>query len=125
MSSAPYLIGQYLALLDEAHLLHYQVSNGGKPPKSLVGSRAVSASLDNPMSAVNSVGERSIIYIEWIKTKTRNADEEGKRLANLRHRIEENARRLGKIESLPETLTDAERAQLTLGYLAGPGTPAE
>jgi len=124
MSSAPYLIGQYLALLDEAHLLHYQVNNEGNPPKSLVGSRAVSASLDNPMAAVNSVGERAIIYIEWIKTKTRNADEEGKRLENLRHRIEENAYKLGQ-ETLPETLTDAERAQLTLGYLAGPGTPAK
>ena len=124
MSSAPYLIGQYLALLDEAHLLHFQVNNEGRPPKSLVGSRAVSASLDNPMAAVNSVGERAIIYIEWIKTKTRNADEEGKRLENLRHRIEENAYKLGQ-ETLPETLTDAERAQLTLGYLAGPGTPAK
>jgi hypothetical protein len=118
MMNIPFLIGQYLALLDEAHLIHYQVQNKGKTPSTLIGSRSLSTALDNPMMAVSSSGQRAIIYIEWIKTKATQADEEGKRLSNLRFRIEQNAQQLAQ-QILPDTFTEIEKAQLIIGYLAG------
>lgn len=118
MTNLPFLIGQYLALIDEAHLIHYQVQNQGKTPSTLIGSRSLSTALENPIQALSGSGQRALIYIEWIKTKATAADEEGKRLANLRFRIEKNAQQLAE-QILPEGFSETEKAQLIIGYLAG------
>lgn len=118
MNDTPFLFGQYLALIDEAHMKYYQAHNSGKSPKSLIGSRSLSSAMENPINTINTVGQRAVIYIEWLKTQAPQPEKDGK-LANLRQRIEENARQLSQLD-LPNMLDETEKAQLTLGYLAGP-----
>ncbi len=124
MKSPPYLVGRLLSLADQLHY-HYclHVRDGSVPPQ-LMGNALMPTALEEPAKALALYCNRILPYQAWAKT---TSDEKAVGLA--RYFLAE----LGKISSelgdvcsegsskaIPEQCTDADKAQMLIGYLARP-----
>lgn len=113
MKDAPYLIGQLLAAADRLHERYCRRDDpkAGLPSKLLGNSLVVTAGR-NPQRALAMLQERFPIYRAW-------ADGAGDGLGLwAANRFGEAAEKLVGI-GIPASMTDADRAELLLGYAAG------
>ncbi len=114
MDSAPYLVGRLLSLADTLHKEYCRSVREGQTPPRLIGNSLMSTAVDRPQAGLARLHERITVYQGWADT----AGSSEARLAKWAlARMGEVAQDLGQL-SLPESTTDADKAQMLLGYLA-------
>jgi hypothetical protein len=118
MKSPPYLIGRLLSLTDQLHYLYCLHVRDGNVPPQLMGNALMPTALEQPVKALALYSHRILHYQAWART-FRGKEEDSKRVYG-------TLKKLGEIcaehsfENLPENCTDADKAQMLLGYLARP-----
>jgi hypothetical protein len=116
MKSNFFYVGRFLSLVDTLHLEYCKYIRKGNIPPQLLGNAHLSLALENPTSALARLSQRIGVYQAW----TRKEQDENVRLA--RWAVGE----IGKVtaeladKELSSSTTDAEKAQILLGYLAMP-----
>jgi hypothetical protein len=116
MKSIFFYVGRFLSLVDTLHLEYCKNVRKGNVPPQLLGNAHLSVALDNPTAALARLSQRIGVYQAW----TRKEQHENVRLA--RWAVGE----IGKVtaeladKELSSSTTDAEKAQILLGYLAMP-----
>jgi hypothetical protein len=114
MNSAPFLVGRMLALADTLHKEYCLHIRKGEVPPQLIGNALMSVALDNPVAGLARLSQRIAHYQAWANTFS--GDEAGLAKWTLRQ-LGETACALGK-HAIPQRCSDAEKAQMLLGYLA-------
>ena len=118
MEATPYLMGQLLKASDELHALYCKVVRNNQIPPQLVGSALFVAASETPGRTLSQLSARMAPYLSWAKQyRTKNEDSSG--LAGWYLRIfEQIANKLATEYSVPMRWSDAQKAQLFIGYLA-------
>lgn len=122
MESLPYIYGQLLKAADELHVLYCIVVRKGDIPPQLVGSSLFQNAAEAPVRTMHILSQRMMPYYSWAKSyRLKGITEHGKEI-----------RRAGRLYSICEKImdklqnswtaqtrfSDAEKAQLFIGYLA-------
>lgn len=122
MQEFPYLYGQLLKVSDEMHILHCRVEREGNIPPQLVGGSFYSAAAELPLQTLAQLGRRMIPYLSWAKAyQNKNSVEKGKeswRAGWYLRLYERIASQITEQAELKTKFTEAERAQMFIGYLA-------
>lgn len=122
MEDYPYLYGQLLKVFDELHGLYCSVERNGDLPPQLAGGSLFQVALDAPVRTLNLLSQRMSPYIMWAKSyRTKGImkeKEESWRAGWLLFLSEKIAVKLHAVWKQEIRLTDAEKAQLFIGYLA-------
>lgn len=116
MKSSPYLVGRLLSLADQLHYHYCQHVRDRSVPPQLIGNALMATALEEPVKALALYANRVLPYQAWAKTVSGDA-------AGLaRYFLAE----LGKVSAditattIPERCSDADKAQMLIGYLARP-----
>lgn len=117
MSNAPFLVGRMLKLADELHALYCMEVRDKTLPPQLVGNALMTAALESPNQALSQLGRRLNPYISWAKQFRSKEKENSWKAGYIWKQFEEAGTQISENE-IPIRLSDAERAQLFLGYLA-------
>ena len=122
MQEFPYLYGQLLKVSDEMHILYCRVEREGNIPPQLVGGSFYSAAAELPLQTLAQLGQRMIPYLSWAKAyQHKNSVEKGKeswRAGWYLRLYERIASQIAEQAELKTKFTEAERAQMFIGYLA-------
>ena len=119
MASPAFLVGRLLALADSLHYQYCQGVRNGQVPGQLLGNALMSTALETPQAALALYAQRILPYQAWARTC--KASEKGPEtlakyfLAQLGEICSEVS-----LLDIPERASDADRAQMILGYLAKP-----
>ena len=118
MEATPYLMGQLLKASDELHALYCKVVRNNQIPPQLVGSALFVAASETPGRTLSQLSVRMAPYLSWAKQyRTKNEDSSG--LAGWYLKVfEPIANKLATEYSVPMRWSDAQKAQLFIGYLA-------
>lgn len=118
MEATPYLMGQLLKASDELHALYCKVVRNNQIPPQLVGSALFVAASETPGRTLSQLSVRMVPYLSWAKQyRTKNEDSSG--LAGWYLKVfEQIANKLATEYSVPMRWSDAQKAQLFIGYLA-------
>jgi len=118
MASPAFLVGRLLALADSLHYQYCQGVRKGQVPGQLLGNALMATALESPEAALALYAQRILPYQAWARTS--KADEKGPEtlakyfLAQLGETCSEIS-----LLDIPNT-SDANKAQMILGYLAKP-----
>lgn len=122
MEDYPYLYGQLLKAFDELHALYCIVERDGELPLQLAGGSVFQAASDAPVRTLDLLGQRMSPYLMWAKSyRTKKVEEKNKeswRAGWLLLLCEKIALKLHIHWKQEIRFTDAEKAQLFIGYLA-------
>lgn len=121
MENAPYLIGRFLNLADGLHALWCKNVRDNQIPPQLLGSSLFASFQMNPVQAFGNASLRMKPYLDWAKTnETRDA-------ALSRWFLGEFGRVCAAIKAagIPQRLSDTDKAEMLLGYLASSGKQDE
>lgn len=119
MKSAPYLIGRMLSLADQLHHKYCQKVRDGGVPSQLIGNSLMATALEEPEQALALYAQRILPYQAWARTVS--GDDDVAKSARFL------LRELGRVSdehgllSVPSRCSDADKAQMILGYLAWKG----
>ncbi len=115
MTSAAFLVGRFLNLADSLHLEYCRhVRNNAVPPQ-LVGNALMATALETPEKALSMLSQRVLPYQAWART-VKEGDRVGLVKTFLKH-LSDVSEQL-KDAPLPQRSSDADKAQMLLGYLA-------
>ena len=118
MEGTPYLMGQLLKAADELHALYCKVVRNNQIPPQLVGSALFVAASETPGRTLSQLSVRMTPYLSWAK-QYRTKNEESSGLAGWYLKVfEQIANKLATEYSVPMRWSDAQKAQLFIGYLA-------
>ena len=118
MENAPYLIGRFLNLADSLHETWYKTVKEGYPlPPQLLGSSFFASFQQNPKQAFDSMGHRLLPYYTWARTNHVEDAKVAKRARWLWKEMGCIAEAIHK-SGVPSQLTDTDKAEMLLGYLA-------
>ena len=120
MENAPYLIGRFLNLADGLHAVWCRNVKEKDPlPPQLLGSSLFASFQINPVQAFASTSIRMKPYLDWAKTKAVQT----KDVALARWYLGEFGRISVAIAKagIPARLSDTDKAEMLLGYLASSG----
>ena len=118
MEATPYLMGQLLKASDELHALYCKVVRNNQIPPQLVGSALFVAASETPGRTLSQLSVRMAPYLSWAK-QYRTKNEESSGLAGWYLKVfEQIANKLATEYSVPMRWSDAQKAQLFIGYLA-------
>ena len=118
MKSSSYLIGRLLSLADQLHYHYCKHVREGSIPPQLMGNALMPTALEQPITALALYCNRILPYQAWAKAT------QDKEAIGFLHELGKIALELGNIcdedatITIAETCTDAEKAQMLLGYLA-------
>lgn len=122
MENLPYLYGQLLKAADELHALYCTVVRNGDIPPQLVGSSLFQSAAEAPTRTMQMLSQRLMPYYSWAKSyRLKNVNAPGKeswRAGWLYSICEKIAGKLQENWTAQTRLSDAEKAQLFIGYLA-------
>ena len=121
MENAPYFIGRFLNLADGLHAVWCKNVRDNQIPPQLLGSSLFASFQMNPVQAFGNASLRMKPYLDWAKTnQTQDA-------ALSRWFLGEFGRVTAAIKEtgIPSRLSDADKAEMLLGYLASPGKQPE
>ena len=114
MKGPAYKLGQMLSHADGLHLEYCRHKRGGSVPPQLLGNALMGQACTNPTRALSQLTDRIRVYQAW----ARSDQSEGARLAKWHlGQMGPIANDLADAE-LPSRITDVEKAELLLGYLA-------
>jgi len=136
MHTVSFLVGQMMSLADTLHkeyCKHVRANKGGNDdgsanqgekssglPRQLIGNAAMSVAMDDPTAGLARLSERILIYQAWANTASGDVGLARWTLGEYRRISEE----LGKM-NLPDRISDADKAQMLLGYLSRIGETQE
>ena len=106
MSANPYWLGRLFSLADKLHWNYCRLEHNGETPPQLLGNSMMPTALDNPVAGLARLAERLPLYLRKVPLW-------------LRQEVAEVEQKIDK-ENLPNRCTDADKAQMLLGYLARP-----
>jgi hypothetical protein len=109
MCNTPYQIGQLMALVDELHHEYCEREREGAIASQLLGNAMMRIAYDSPQRALQTLYLRLMPYLNWAKTRKDKPWAYGP-IRDLGDQL-----RQASLGSLP---SDADRAQILLGYLA-------
>ena len=118
MENTPYLIGRFLNLADGLHAVWCRNVKEKDPlPPQLLGSSLFASFHLNPVQAFASASLRIKPYLDWAKTN------QTKDVALARWYLGEFGRISAAIakSGIPTRLSDTDKAEMLLGYLASSG----
>lgn len=123
MKQTPFLIGQLLKLSDEIHALYCEIVRDRNYPQQLIGNALLTTASDSPKQALATLCSRLTAYLGWAKSysaKGSATSEEFTPYKKARWLLGLYASVADQLAecTIPERFTDADRAQLLLGYLA-------
>ena len=116
MKAESFYVGQLLALADILHREYCKDVRKGEIPPQLIGNSLFPVALQNPEKALARLAERISVYQEWAFTDATDKSRLAKWILKNLRTVSDNLSNL-KLNCQP---SDAEKAQLLLGYLAGP-----
>lgn len=119
MQQAPFNLGRLLSLADQLHQLYCKEVRDGDVPPQLLGNALMSTALQQPTTALALLGQRILPYHAWA-TKIQSGEKVGLAKYFLKE-MGAIAQSLSNAD-LPATTTEAERAEMILGYLASAKT---
>lgn len=117
MTSPAFLVGRLLSLADSLHLEYCRHVRNNSIPPQLVGNALMATAQEEPTKALSMMWGRIKPYHAWAQT-LKSGDGVGlikyflKQLGDVSDQLKDTA--------LPQRCTDAEKAQMLLGYLARP-----
>lgn len=115
MEKAPYLIGRFLNLADSLHKVWCKNVKKDDPlPPQLLGSTYFASFQQNPVQAFASMQQRLMPYWSWAET---NRTPDIKRSRWLRREMGMIVQAIHEAK-IPTHLSDEDRAEMLLGYLA-------
>lgn len=118
MRSPAFLVGRLMALADGLHFQYCQVVRNGSLPSQLLGNVLMQTALDSPQSALALYGQRILPYQAWARTCDAPDGKSPQALARyFLAQLAETCAEIGEQE-IPSRASDADKAQLILGYLA-------
>lgn len=115
MTSPAFLVGRFLNLADSLHLEYCKGVRKGSVPPQLVGNALMATALETPEKALSMLSQRVLPYQAWARTV-----KEGDRVGLVKTFLKQ----LGEISeqlkdaTMPQRSSDADKAQMLLGYLA-------
>lgn len=117
MPQAPFNIGRLLSLADQLHALYCKEVRSGDVPPQLFGNALMSTALQQPITALSLFAQRVLPYWTWADTV-----QSGESVGLAKYFLKEMraVSQVLSVTKLPGTLSDAERAEMILGYLASP-----
>ena len=124
MNEFPYWFGQLLKASDSLHELYCVNVRDGQIPPQLVGGSMYAAAAEFPLRTLAQLGQRMMPYLNWARTNRdtrKKNDPEGKEGPGAGYYLyiyEQIANKLNLVLTEQTRFTDAEKAQLFIGYLA-------
>lgn len=115
MASPAFLIGKLLSLADSLHLEYCKLVRNGSIPPQLVGNALMASALEAPEKALAMLSQRVLPYQAWARTI--KGGKEGCPAKSFLEHLGEVSDQLKDV-LLPNRATDADKAQMLLGYLA-------
>ncbi len=115
MTSPAFLVGRALSLADRLHLEYCRHVRNNSIPPQLVGNALMTTAQEEPIKALSMLWGRIKPYHAWAQT-LKEGDSVGLIKYFLKH-LGEVADQLKDV-TLPQICTDADKAQMLLGYLA-------
>lgn len=115
MSSSTFLVGRFMSTADKLHLKYCEHVRKGSFPPQLVGNALMSTALEEPTKALSILSRRILPYQAWA-----NTFKEGPDVGLVKYFLSQ----LGKVSEnlkdleIPLKCSDADKAQMLLGYLA-------
>ena len=115
MTSPAFLVGRFLNLADSLHLEYCKGVRKGSIPPQLVGNALMATALETPEKALSMLSQRVLPYQAWARTV-----KEGDRVGLVKTFLKQ----LGEVSEqlkdviMPQRSSDADKAQMLLGYLA-------
>ncbi len=115
MTSPAFLVGRFLNLADSLHLEYCKGVRKGSVPPQLVGNALMTTALETPEKALSMLSQRVLPYQAWARTL-----KEGDRIGLVKTFLKQ----LGEVSeqlkdtTMPQRSSDADKAQMLLGYLA-------
>lgn len=115
MTSPAFLVGRFLNLADSLHLEYCRGVRKGSIPPQLVGNALMATALETPEKALSMLSQRVLPYQAWARTV-----KEGDRVGLVKTFLKQ----LGEVSeqlrdtTMPQRSSDADKAQMLLGYLA-------
>lgn len=115
MASPAFLVGRLLNLADSLHHEYCKHVRNNSIPPQLVGNALMASALEAPVKALSMLSQRILPYQAWART-AKGGEEISLAKYFLKHLGEVSE--LLKESQLPQQATDADKAQMLLGYLA-------
>lgn len=115
MKSSAYLVGRLLSLADDLHYKYCRHVRKGSVPPQLVGNALMPTALETPEKALSVLSQRILPYWAWGKAFS-DGDDVGlvkyflKQIGEITNELKESG--------IHSTCSDADKAQMLLGYLA-------
>ncbi len=113
MRSAPFLVGNMLALADLLHREYCIHERKGSIPPQLLGNALMPVALDNPEKGIARLSDRILIYKAWAEKINGEEFRLAKWALGQMKRVSDEL----ALSSLPKYATDSDKAQMLLGYL--------
>ncbi len=114
MDSPTFLVGRLLSLADTLHLEYCKHVRGGDIPPQLIGNALMPVARDNPLAAVDRLGERLSVYKAWA-TKASGDD-----VGLAKWAVGQMGEVCRSLAEKPPSITtnEVDRAEIFLGYMA-------
>jgi hypothetical protein len=115
MTSPAFLVGRFLNLADSLHLEYCKGVRKGSVPPQLVGNALMSTALETPEKALSMLSQRVLPYQAWARTV-----QEGDRVGLVKTFLKQLSEVSDQLKdtTMPQRSSDADKAQMLLGYLA-------
>lgn len=121
MASPAFLVGRLLALADSLHLQYCEGVRNGGVPGQLLGNALMATALESPQSALALYAQRILPYQAWART-CKASGQGPEALSKYFLALLGEACSEIRLLDIPERATDADKAQMILGYLAKPSS---
>lgn len=127
MNDFPYWFGQLLKVSDSLHELYCVIVREGQIPPQLVGGSMYAAASEFPLRTLAQLGQRMMPYLSWARThqnvrlpreKNDSESKEGPSAGYYLYLYKQIADKLYAVMTEQTRFTDAEKAQLFIGYMA-------
>ena len=123
MDSPVFLVGRLMSLADRLHLKYCEYVRDKSFPPQLVGNALMATALEEPAKALGLLGQRILPYQAWAMTLKGEGQDTGL-VKYFLSQIGVVCESLKNLE-LPSHCSEADKAQMLLGYLAWQGKTSE
>lgn len=117
MASPAFLVGRLLALADSLHFQYCQGVRNGQVPGQLLGNALMATALETPEAALALYAQRILAYQAWAKTCKPQGNGPEARAKHFLNQLGDVCSEISLL-NIPARASDADKAQLILGYLA-------
>lgn len=121
MASPAFLVGRLLALADSLHYQYCQGVRNGQVPGQLLGNALMQTALVSPKSALSIYGQRILPYQAWARTCKASGQGPETLAKYFLAQLGEICSEIN-LPDITEPISDADKAQIILGYLAKPSS---